>query len=288
MSTGWLAEHVADPDVRIVDTRWYLLDRAQGERAYHEGHIPNAVYLHVDRDLAAPPRADARTGRHPLPGAEAFAATMARVGISSARGEIPATHVVAYDDAGGANAARLWWLLRYFGHDTVSLLDGGLQQWQAEARPVSSEVPAFPPGTFHPRPHPAFVVTRAELERLLSNPRLLLLDARARERHAGETEPVDARAGHIPGARNMPVASNLRSAADPRFRDPAALRATYEALGAKQADPIVAYCGSGVNACADLFALYLAGYPNARLYAASYSEWSREPALPIRTGDERG
>lgn len=279
VTTGWLADHLYDPDVRIVDTRWYLLQPARGEADHAAAHIPNAIYLSVDRHLAATPLPDARTGRHPLPDAASFAESMMRAGISSS------THVVAYDDAGGGNAARLWWLLRYFGHASVSLLDGGLNQWLAGGRPLSSDIPSFPRGDFHARPNPNMVVSKAEMIAATRDPRALILDARAGERYRGETEPIDTRAGHIPGAKNAPIAENQRSADDFRFQNPAELRARYDALGANGADEIIAYCGSGVNAAADLFALSLAGYDNTRLYAGSFSEWSRDPDLPIVTGD---
>lgn len=278
ISTQWLAKHLNDANVRVVDTRWYLLQPTKGETDYASAHIPNAIYLHVDRDLAAPPLPDAKTGRHPLPDADAFAETMVRAGIS---GE---TRVIAYDDAGGANAARLWWLLRYFGHENVSLLDGGLTQWIVEGRPLTAEIPKFPRGDFHARAHPNMVITKAEMTGLLRNSRVLILDARAPERYRGETEPIDARAGHIPGAISAPLAGNLISTNDLRFRNPTELRARFEALGANDASEIIAYCGSGVNAAQEIFALELADFDRARLYAASFSEWSRDADLPIATG----
>ncbi len=284
VTTHWLAEHLDDANIRIVDTRWYLLQPTKGETDYHNAHIPNAIYLSVDRHLAAMPLPDAKTGRHPLPDAEAFAETMMRAGISNSN------HVVAYDDAGGANAARLWWLLRYFGDENVSLLDGGLNQWLAEGRPLARELPTFPRGEFHARANLGMVVTKTEMMTLTRHSRVLLLDVRAPERYRGETEPIDPRAGHIPGAYNAPLAGNLRAAAeggDPndfRFRNARELQARFDALGANGADEIVAYCGSGINAPADLFALHLAGYDNTRLYAASFSEWSRDPKLPVIAG----
>jgi thiosulfate/3-mercaptopyruvate sulfurtransferase len=284
VTTSWLADHLDDPNVRIVDTRWYLLDVLKGERDYAAGHIPNAIYLSVDRDLAAPPLPDAKTGRHPLPDADRFAETMARAGVSSAIVSAVATHVVAYDDAGGANAARVWWLLKYFGHHQVSLLDGGLNQWLAEGRPLTTEIPHFPRAEFRAQPNPNMVVTKQEMLKHTRHSRTLILDARAPERYRGETEPVDARAGHIPGAKNAPLAENLRAANDFRFQGAASLRARFEALGARDAEQIVAYCGSGINAAAELFALELAGFHHARLYAASFSEWSRDETLPIVTG----
>lgn len=292
VTTAWLADHLNDSNLRLVDTRWYLLQPSKGEADYLNAHLPNAIYLSVDRDLSAPPLPDATTGRHPLPTAEAFAETMMRAGISNA------THVVVYDDAGGANAARLWWLLRYFSSwnplapENVSLLDGGLIQWIAEGRPLSNVVPNFARGEFQTRANPNMVVTKEEMIARTRDPHTLILDARAPERYRGETEPIDARAGHIPGARNAPVADNLVAASegreqiDFRFRNTAELQARYDAFGANGADEIVAYCGSGVNAAADLFALHLAGYDNTRLYAGSFSEWSRDSELPVITGDE--
>jgi len=280
VTTAWLAEHLADENVRVVDTRWYLLEPNKGENDYRRAHIPNAIYLSVDRDLAAPPLPDAKTGRHPLPNAETFAETMMRAGISNA------SQVVTYDDAGGANAARLWWLLKYFGHENVALLDGGLNQWLAEGRALSSAAPNFPRGQFAARPNEKMAVSKAQMIQETRNPRALVLDARAGERYRGETEPVDARAGHIPDAHSAPIGGNLRGGADFRFQDAAALRERFVALGADDAGEIIAYCGSGVNAAAEIFALQLAGYENTRLYAGSFSEWSRDFDLPIVTGAE--
>lgn len=280
VTTEWLAAHLNDPQVRIVDTRWYLLDPHKGERDYYAGHIPNALYLHVDRHLAAPPLPGAKTGRHPLPTAEAFANAMAQAGISNT------THVIAYDDRAGANAARLWWLLRYFGADNASLLDGGWNQWLAEGRPVSTAVPSFLRAEFHAAPNRNLIAAKREVARLTRAKNTLILDSRAPERYRGEIEPVDARAGHIPGARSAPLAGNQRAPDDFRFKEASALRARFDALGANGADEIIAYCGSGINAAANVFALHLAGYDNTRLYAGSFSEWSRDPELAVIAGNE--
>ncbi|HZQ06968.1 MAG TPA: sulfurtransferase, partial [Anaerolineae bacterium] len=280
VSTDWLAAHLDDPNVRIVDARWYLADLAKGEADYQKGHIPNAVYLSVDRHLASHPLLDAKTGRHPLPTPEAFTETMENAGISAN------TQVVAYDDAGGANAARVWWLLHYFGHDNASLLDGGLHQWLKEGRPLSLETPTFPRGEFHAQPHPHLIVTKEEMKELTRNPHVVMFDARIRDRYQGKGDPVDPRPGHIPGAKSAPTAENLRAPDDLRFKEPEAMRAHYDALGANGADEIVTYCGSGVTACADLFALELAGYDKVRLYVGSFSEWSRDPTLPVITGPD--
>lgn len=285
ITTEWLAAHLDDANVRIIDARWYLLDPAKGEADYSKGHIPNAIYLSVDRHLASHPLADARTGRHPLPEPAAFEETMNNAGVfGNATGISPDTQVVAYDDAGGANAARLWWLLRYFGHENAALLDGGLPQWLKEGRALATDIPKFPRGDFHAQPNRNLMVTKQEMIEKLRKDRALVLDARIRDRYEGKSDPIDPRPGHIPGAKSAPVAANLRGADDLRFREPADMQAHYDALGADGADEIIAYCGSGVTAAADVFALQLAGYDNTRLYVGSFSEWSRDPELPIATG----
>ncbi len=253
VTTAWLADHLNDPDVRIIDARWYLLDTKKGEAAYHTAHIPNAVYLSVDRHLAAPPPPRAATGRHPLPSESEF--------------------------------ARAWWLLRYFGHENAALLDGGITQWIAEGRPLTAAVPSHPRGNFHGRPNTDMFVTKEQMQALLRDPRALILDARAPERYRGDIEPVDARAGHIPGAKNAPLSGNLVAPDDLRFKQPGQIQSRFDQFGANGADQIVAYCGSGINAAADIFALHLAGYEDAKLYPGSFSEWSRDPSLPIITGD---
>ena len=274
VSPSWLTEHQHERDLRIVDVRWKLGDPAAGRRAYEQGHLPGAAFLDVDTDLSAP--RGAGPGRHPLPSAQAFAGTMERIGVGDS------TLVVAYDDAGGAVAARLWFLLRYFNHETGAVLDGGIQAWQAAELPLLSEQPKLtpPPGGFHAQPRPELVVSRAEVARH----RGLLVDARQPQRYRGELEPVDPRPGHIPGARNAPFADNLIQVTGP-FQPPEQLRAQYERLGAREGGDVIAYCGSGVTACHDLLALELAGITGARLYEGSWSDWSSDPSLPAAKGD---
>src|SRR5262245_22859498 len=209
VATDWLAARLGDPDVRAADVRWSLLERGKGRRAYLEGHVPGAAFFDVDADLSAP-RGEG-PGRHPLPTPERFAATMSRAGIG------PGTHVVAYDFGDGSTAARLWWLLRYFGHEQVSLLDGGFARWAAEGRPVESREPEHAPATFAAEPRPEMVVDAAAIERLRKDSDALVLDVRMAERYEGRREPVDPVAGHIPGARNRPYPANVGSAQDPRF-----------------------------------------------------------------------
>ena len=276
VTTEWLARHLGDPALRIADVRWYLDPSRKGRDAYSAGHIPGAVFLDVDADLSAPGGGRRRAvGRHPWPSAEQVSRIMGGAGIG--RG----TCVVAYDDQGGAVAARLWYLLRAHGHGDAAVLDGGIIKWMAEGRPVTTEVPSVPAASFAARLRPGYVLTKADvLGRDAARP---LLDARAPERYRGEAEPVDPRAGHIPGARNAPFSGNLTGGAQSVFLPAAELRNRYAALGAEGAAPVV-YCGSGVTACHDLLALHLAGLSGS-LYAGSWSEWSADESLPIETGE---
>ena len=276
VNTTWLAQHLDSPNVRIIDVRWYLTEPGRGYAEYQAGHIPGAVYLDIDTDLSGP--RGQGPGRHPLPSAEAFAAMAARTGIDAT------THVVAYDSVGGGYAARVWWLLRYFSHAHVSLLDGGWQVWQAAGLPEEQATPTIRPTSFTAKPQPAMVVDAARMEQLRQQPGTLLIDARAPERYQGLTEPVDARAGHIPGARSAPFTANLSQAG--QMLTPSQLRERFDALGADQATQLVSYCGSGVTAAHNVFALELAGYPAAVLYEGSWSDWSADPQRPIATGEE--
>lgn len=274
VSTEELAARLGDPALRVADVRWYLDPALLGRVAYETGHIPGAVFFDLGADLAAPGGGVGKPdGRHPWPSEEQVARVMGAAGIG------PETQVVAYDDQAGATAARLWYVLRAHGHDAVGVLDGGLARWLAEGRPVSTDIPQPASRSFAARLGPGFVVTKAELASLSGRSDRLLLDARAPERYRGEIEPVDPRAGHIPGARSAPYADNLTDEPLPVFRSPAQLRRRYVELGAEASDPVV-YCGSGVTACHDLLALRLAGL-RGRLYAGSWSEWSADPSLPL-------
>jgi thiosulfate/3-mercaptopyruvate sulfurtransferase len=277
VSTDWLASHARDASLRIVDVRWYLDPSRRGIDAYESGHIPGAVFMDVDADLSAPGgRRGGPIGRHPWPSADQIAAVMGRGGIDAR------TRVVAYDDQAGGIAARLWYVLRAYGHDRVGVLDGGIAKWIAEGRPIDAVIPEPRPSVFEPRLRPGLVATKPEVA--AAAPRALILDARVAERYRGDVEPVDPRPGHIPGARNAPYTANLTAGPTPVFEDPEILRERYAALGADGTEPIV-YCGSGVTACHDLLALEVAGL-RGRLYAGSWSEWSSDPSLPAAQGDE--
>lgn len=278
VTTEWLAAHLGDRDLRIADVRWSLLDKDKGRSAYLQGHIPNAVFMDVDGDLSSP--RGQGPGRHPLPRPETFAAAMSRAGIGAS------THVIAHDSGDGSTASRLWWLLRYFGHERVSLLDGGFARWVAEGRALERAVPSHPPEPFAAEPRAAMRVDADQVERLRVEPRTLLLDSRMAERYEGKVEPIDPVAGHIPGARNRPYPANVRSAEDPRFLEPARLREQFTQLGAADADRVVAYCGSGVNACQNLFALQLAGFDTGLLYEGSWSDWCSVRSRAMSTGSE--
>jgi len=270
-----LQAHLDDPHWIVFDTRHELTDPARGPKVYAEGHIPGAHFIHVDHDLAG--HHTGTNGRHPLPEPAAFAAVL------NERGLEPYSQVVIYDDMGGNYAVRLWWMLRWLGHERVALLDGGFPRWLAEKRPVSTETPAPRKGSFLPRPRLGATVDAPFLERFSRDPSIRLIDARAGERFRGEQETIDPVAGHIPGAVNRFWKSNLE--ADGRFKAPQALRAEFHQLLAG-VDPgqVVHSCGSGVTACHNLFAMELAGLPGARLYPGSWSEWCADAKRPVAKG----
>jgi thiosulfate/3-mercaptopyruvate sulfurtransferase len=264
VDADWLRRHIDDDDVRVIDFRWYLLHR-NGREEYLKGHIPGAVF--VDLEAVTGKRGD---GRHPLPTAEQFEEAMRQAGVSSG------TRVVVYDDTGGSTAARLWFLLGYFGHGAQAVLDGGIQAWGGPLE--DKEVELIRRGNFKAKPPDRSCVLHYDDVRGLHS--VPLIDARAAERYRGEVEPIDPKAGHIPGALNAPFPENLD--ADRRFKSPHELRRQYEALGV--ANGAVFYCGSGVNATHHLLAMEIAGLSNARLYAGSWSDWSNRDA-PVATGD---
>jgi thiosulfate/3-mercaptopyruvate sulfurtransferase len=270
-----LMERLADPGWLVVDCRFDLGDTAAGERAWSQARVPGALYAHLDRDLSGPP--GPATGRHPLPPHRSFAATLSRWGVT------PATQVVAYDASAGMIAARLWWMLRWAGHDRVAVLDGGLQAWVAAGGPLDRSVRPREATRFEPRWRDGWLVSTGELASRVATGGCALVDARSPERFEGRVEPLDPVAGHVPGAVNHPCQSNL--AGDGRFLPPAELQARWRAtLREHGPAEAVCMCGSGVTACHDLLALELAGLGGARLYAGSWSEWIRDPGRPVARG----
>jgi thiosulfate/3-mercaptopyruvate sulfurtransferase len=260
----------------LLDCGFELTNVQAGEQAYEAGHLPGAVYAHLESDLSGP-KQDAHgvfRGRHPLPSRETFAAAAGRWGIG------PSTMVVAYDAQGGPYAARAWWLLRWLGHEHVAVLDGGVAAWQAAGGTLTRERPQPRPAAPYPAAAPAMATIDATaLSAQLG--RVRLLDARAGERFRGDVEPLDAAAGHIPGARNRCFKDNLQ--ADGRFKPAAQLSAEWAPLVAG-APSVVQHCGSGVTACHNVLAMAHAGLGDSVLYPGSWSEWSSDPSRPIAKG----
>lgn len=275
VSTAIAAEHLQDPDWVFVDCRFDLAHPARGREDYARAHIPGAVYADLNHDLSAPVQPGV-TGRHPLPDVAAFAARLSAWGIGKG------VQVVVYDDSAGMVAGRLWWLLRFVGHDAVALLDGDWRAWTREGRPVSADAAVPVPRLFHPHLHPELVADSAEIAAALPSRALALLDARTQERYRGLNETLDPKAGHIPGARSAWFGANVD--ADGHWRPAGELRARYEALlGDRDPAECIVYCGSGVSACHNLVAMEIAGLPGARLYPGSWSHWITDPGRPLAT-----
>lgn len=262
-----------DPEsVCVFDCRFDLADPDAGEARFTAAHIPGAIYLHLDRDLAGPV-SPGRTGRHPLPDRDAFRETLRAHGVAKD------SQVVAYDDAGGMFAARCWWMVRWAGHTRVAVLDGGFQAWQAMATGTPGTTLASPPPPHEARPT---TVTTSELRPHVAERTWTLFDARAPDRFDGTNETIDPQGGHIPGALNAPFSDNLT--ADGRFADRASLRRRFESLLAGSGDRrTVCYCGSGVTAAHNILAMVHAGLPEPALYPGSWSEWITDPDSPIET-----
>ena len=268
-----LAGHLDDPNWRVFDCRHQLSDVAFGARAYAEGHLPGAFFMHLDRDLSSP--MSGSNGRHPWPDAQRLADLLGAAGVS------PATQVVVYDDAGGMVAARLWFLLRWLGHERVALLDGGIGQWVKEGRPLSTELPTSAPTVFAATIAPRdWLLGAADVLANIDQGELVLVDARAPDRFRGENETIDPVGGHIPGARNRFFRDNLDG--NGLFRPAAELRGEFvELLAGFEPAQAVMYCGSGASACVNLLAMEVAGLRGARLYAGSWSEWCSAPERPV-------
>ena len=266
------AEHKSNANI-VVDCRFDLSDTGAGYRDYLEAHIPGAVYAHLDDDLSSP--VTATSGRHPLPAADEFSGFLARSGWQ------PGIRLVAYDNAGGAIAARLWWLMKYFGHDCAGLLDGGIASWQAAGYELESgRVTTAGATPASVQASSEMVMSTAEVFDNLGSDEKVLVDVRASERYSGQTEPIDSVAGHVPGSVNFPLQLSLAQSG--RFKPARQIR--EDLLGLLKGYPandVVYMCGSGVTACHTIFAAELAGLEGSKLYAGSWSEWIRDPSHPV-------
>lgn len=278
ISPQQLAERQKHAGLVILDCRFALEDPDYGRCSYAEGHIEGAQYADLERHLSGPVTKGV-TGRHPLPAPQALVQQLQAWGINAD------SEIVLYDDGPGAYAARAWWLLAWLGkRDGVSILDGGLKAWHAAGFPLSLDAPSAEPGTFTGSPDNHLLLDVEHLQKRLGQPGLTLIDARALPRFRGEVEPIDPIAGHIPGAQCAAFNENLGS--DGRFLPVEQLKQRFaDKLQGRSPDELVAYCGSGVTACHNLFALSLAGYPLGKLYAGSWSEWINDPQREIATGD---
>jgi thiosulfate/3-mercaptopyruvate sulfurtransferase len=275
VDAGALAKRVGDPQLAIVDCRFTLDNPEWGAGQYAAGHIPGAVFADMDRDLAG--TKTGRNGRHPLPEPSALAATLGRLGIGRD------TEVVAYDQGAGMYASRLWWLLRWLGHDAVAVLDGGMARWAAERRPVATGVERREPRAFSPSVRDEMLVTADGVGERARRHDWRVVDARAPERFRGEEETIDPAAGHIPGAVNHFYKWNVED--DGTLLAPSALRARFEkSVGGVPSDQVICYCGSGITACHNVLALEHAGLEGAKLYPGSWSEWCSDPTRPIAKG----
>ncbi len=276
VDTSILRSHLDDPAWVIVDCRFTLTDTGAGARAYAAGHIPGARYAHLDLDLSS--EIGPGTGRHPLPDPVLLAEKLGSWGIGAG------SQVVVYDDSLGAMASRLWWLLRWLGHDAVALLDGGIQKWRREGLPVSAAVTVPVPVRFEPLRDDRLWVSSEFVRDVVARRECLLIDARAEERFRGDIEPLDPVAGHVPGAVNHPFEDNLDLGG--QFLEPAALHSLYLGI-LKDVPPerVIQMCGSGVTACHNLLAMEHAGLRAGRLYAGSWSEWIADPRRPVARGD---
>ena len=275
INTEDLHNRLGEEDLRIVDTRFALSATEAGREAYEYAHIPGAVYFDLDKDLSSPPQKHG--GRHPLPDMQAFADTLAATGISNS------SKVVVYDESSGVVGGRLWWMLRYVGHRAVQVLDGGFTGWLAADYPTDAAVPSPDQGIFTLDLQADMLANMDHVRRKLEDPTTRLIDARGRDRFRGENETMDPKAGHIPGAINLPYTENL---AEGHYKSVEDLSAQVADLELEGADEIIVYCGSGVSAAHNLIALEEIGIEGAKLYIGSWSDWSSYPHNPVATGEE--
>jgi thiosulfate/3-mercaptopyruvate sulfurtransferase len=278
ISASELAGHIDNPDWVVVDCRHDLVNLAAGREGFAVAHLPHAVFADMETELSGPKRGPdgAFRGRHPLPERDAFIETLRGWGVNDA------TQVVAYDAHGGMFAARLWWMLRWAGHEAVAVLDGGMAAWQAAGLPLTSDVKTRPRGTIQARSPLVSMVGAAEVLANIGSAELAVVDARAPDRFRGENETIDPVGGHIPGARNRFFKDNLT--AEGRFKDAAQLKAELARVVGEPSKAVM-QCGSGVTACHNLLALEVAGMRGAALYPGSWSEWCADPARPVATGE---
>ena len=275
ISTEKLANLLLDANIVICDCRHDLVDLEKGRRAFADGHIPGAHFLHLDADLSG--KMTGKNGRHPLPDVETFAKKMGSIGIDGRK------QVIAYDDAGGPYAARLWWLMRWLGHDHIAILDGGINKWLAEGRAIERNAPSAKSARFVAQLKAGMTADADFILANIKQPAALVLDARAPERYRGETEPIDPVAGHIPGALNRLFKHNLNS--DGTFKHATTLKQEFDTLlGARSPSQVINQCGSGVTACHNLFAMEIAGLNGAKLYPGSWSEWCADSTRPVAKG----
>ena len=272
VSPDWLSANSTSDNVVIVDCRFSLADPQLGHRQYLEGHIPGAYYLDLNQDLASP--VQPHGGRHPLPEISTLAAKLSQMGVTAE------TLVVAYDDSRFAFASRLWWLLKYMGHDRIAILDGGFSAYQAAGLPTTQEVSAQRSGTFVPKLRPTLIVDRGGVQQRQDQPTIKLIDSREGDRYRGEREPIDPVAGHIPGAVNYPWQQVTDE--EGRLLSPQELQQYWSDIAI--ADEVIVYCGSGVTACVNLFASEEAGIQTGKLYVGSWSDWCSYPLDSLSNG----
>ena len=273
ISTQIAQDHLDNPNWRYFDCRYELTAPEKKEKEYLVSHIPGALYVNMNQDLAAAHVAG-KTGRHPLPSVDDMAIRFSAMGIDNS------IQVVIYDDASGSHAARFWWMLRWLGHDAVAVIDGGWQSWIREERPVSSELLVPEVKEFIASPRLSWTITAEEIINDLNNPKTCLLDARSAQRFRGENEMIDPVAGHIPSANSAPFSDNLDEKG--KWKSRSELRQKFEnLLNGSPADEAVSYCGSGITACHNILAIFHAGLGNSRLYPGSWSEWITNPDRPV-------
>ncbi|MBD1381791.1 sulfurtransferase [Metabacillus arenae] len=271
VSIDWVREQVDKPDVQIIDCRFVLGDLVAGQQAYNESHIPGALYVHLEEDLSGV--ISEHGGRHPLPDAETFANKIGSLGIDEN------VTVIAYDDQGGAMASRFWWLMQFLGHPKTVVMDGGFSKWTESGFPVTAEIPAVTACQYLPVIQEEMVKSMAEVKEKMNTSGVMLIDSREPNRYRGIEEPIDFKAGHIPGALNFFWKDSLNETGD--WKTVEQQRERFSEL--EQADEIIVYCGSGVTACPNVLALKEAGFTNVRLYSGSWSDWITYPDNPIAT-----